>query len=275
MQRTRFMKVVATAAALAVGVVAFAGPASASDQFDDVEGTEHYGPAVDWLFEQGHTTGWEGSDAEPSNLYEPTLEVDRAQIITFLWRMAGRPQPQDPNHGFTDVPPGTYYTTAVAWAAEVNLTTGIGGTEADPGTTYEPHRSVTRGEAITLLWRYGGRPGVPPPPAYEPHTFTDTTPGAFYEPALNWAQAEGITTGYGGSHAEPTNIYVPDGLLTRGELASLIWRYAGFPASDEQGCTEFGNWPCTDDNGENGDNGNGELPGPPNGNGNGNGIPEV
>jgi hypothetical protein len=100
-------------------------------------------------------------------------------------------------------------------------------------TTYEPHRSVTRGEAITLLWRYGGRPGVPPPPAYEPHTFTDTTPGAFYEPALNWAQAEGIITGYGGSHANPTNIYVPDGFLTRGEMVALIWRYAGSPPTSK------------------------------------------
>jgi hypothetical protein len=244
MQRTRLIKVVATAAALAVGVVtAFAGPAGAVDQFDDVEGNEFYGPAVDWLFEQGLTTGYGGSDAQPSDVYEPHLTVDRAQMATFLWRMAGRPA-GDPDHGFTDVDDDAYYGPAVAWLKESGVTTGVGGSDLAAGTTFEPHRSVTRGEAITFLWRYGGRPGAPPPPTYPPHGFTDTTPGAFYEPALNWAKAEGLTTGYGGSHANPTNIYVPDGELTRGQMAALIWRYAGFPAPNEPGCLAPGEWPC-------------------------------
>jgi hypothetical protein len=252
MQRRRVLKVVAAAATAMLGIAAFAGPAAA---FDDVDEDAFFGPAVEWMKEQGLTTGLGGTVDEPSDTFGPFDPVDRAQLATFLWRMAGSPEPTLEDDGFTDTQDDAYYTKAVRWLREKNYTTGIGGTQQAPGTTFEPHTQVDRAQAITLLWRYGGEPVGDPEP-YGPHEFEDVDPGpppTYFEAALRWAKAEGITTGYGGSDADPSDIFVPFEGLTRGQMAALVWRYAGFPDADDPGNTEEGAWAPGDGNG----NGNG------------------
>jgi hypothetical protein len=129
------------------------------------------------------------------------------------------PAPTPPPSGCADVPRNVYYTFPFDWAWQQRIIIGVGGSRF-----CEPLRDVTRAEAITILWRAVGRPAEA-----TPHGFTDTTPGAFYEPALNWAKAEGHTTGYGGSDANPSTIYEPNLTVDRAELYTLLWRILGRP----------------------------------------------
>jgi hypothetical protein len=226
MQRTARIRVGAILAALVIGFGVLAGPASAQSSFTDIAGNEYYADAVEWMEAQGITDGV-GNTGE----YQPHEIVNRAQIATFLWRMAGSPG-GNPDHGFNDVPEGRYYSEAVKWLRAQGYTTGVGGTDVSQSDEFQPLEPVLRNQAFTLMWRYGGEPR-----GYPPHGFDDIPPRTYYERAVRWARAEGITTGLGGS-----NDFGPTQELTRGQLAAVVWRYAGFPAPDEPGNTEPDAW---------------------------------
>lgn len=110
--------------------------------FTDVPPNTFFTEAANWAAAQGLTTGVGGQ-----NIFEPNREITRAEVVTFLWRLAGSPG-GNPSAGFTDVPSGTFYTEAVNWAKANNITTGVGG-----GNTFEPNRSITRAEVVTFLFR--------------------------------------------------------------------------------------------------------------------------
>ncbi|RMH85154.1 MAG: hypothetical protein D6683_01330 [Actinomyces sp.] len=110
---------------------------------------------------------------------------------------------------FGDVRPHAFYTEAVGWMVTEGITTGTS------PTTFSPDAPVTRGQLATFLWRYAGRP-TPATSA----TFTDTHPDAFYATGVDWMVAEGITTG-----TSPTT-FSPDAPVTRGQLATFLWRLA-------------------------------------------------
>jgi len=114
-----------------------------------------------------------------------------------------------------DVPAGAYYEKAVAWLLHEGLTTGVGGR-----AEFQPTRAVTRAEAVTFLWRLAGRPAAPP------SRFADVPEGRWFSAAVGWARARGITTGVGGSDR-----FAPHGLVTRAELAALLWRSEGSPTA--------------------------------------------
>lgn len=114
--------------------------------------------------------------------------------------------------GFFDVPSDAYYTAAVAWLASTGITTGTG-----PGT-FSPNDPVTRGQMATFLHRYRGEPGGSPSAG-----FSDVASGRFYTKAVDWLAAEGITTGVGG------NRFAPDDVVTRGQMATFLWRLEGKP----------------------------------------------
>lgn len=129
------------------------------------------------------------------------------QIISTKWAVT--------RAGFTDVAPGAFYAEPVSWAVEHGITTGVGG-----GTTFEPGRSVTRGELATFLYRM-----VAPAPPTGGTAFPDVDPSAFYATPVRWLSQEGITGGVGS-----TGLFQPNRSVTRGEVATFLHRLARQPA---------------------------------------------
>jgi hypothetical protein len=176
-----------------------------SGTFCDISPAAYYADAVDWMVDEGITTGL--SDF----LYGPDLNLSRAQMVAFLWREAGSPT-GNPAHGFADVPAGVYYDQAVKWAKAMGITTGTS------PATFSPNQNVTRGQLATLLWRRIGEPAATPPPE-----FVDVPSGAYYSAAVGWAKDEEITTGTGPS------TFAPNAPVTRGQAAAFLYRSAGSP----------------------------------------------
>lgn len=178
---------------------------AASGTFCDVRNAAYYADAVTWMVAAGITTGV--SDL----LYGPDQSLTRAQMVTFLWREAGKPTGH-PSPGFVDVPAGAYYADAVAWAKASGITTGTS------RTTFAPGHDVTRGQLVTLLWRRAGEPG-----ASAPEQFVDVPGGRYYSAAVGWAKDNGITTG-----TSPWT-FSPESPVTRGQAAAFLHRAAGEP----------------------------------------------
>lgn len=177
-----------------------------SNTFWDVPEGTWYTDAVEWMVAEGITTG-----VDPTR-FAPSAELNRAQLITFLWRQAGEPVGY-PAHGFVDVPGGSYFDEAVAWAAAEGITNGTG-----PGT-FSPDQIVTRAQLVTLLWRRAGSPG-----GWSAPGFVDVAEGQFFTTPVWWAKATGVTNG------TSATTFAPGDAVTRAQAAALIWREAGEPA---------------------------------------------
>jgi len=173
--------------------------------FFDVPTDSYYTAAVGWLAASGITTG-----TGPGS-FSPNDNVTRGQMATFLHRYSGEPG-GSPSAGFSDVPAGRYYSTAVDWLAAQGITTGVG------GNRFAPDDVVTRGQMATFLWRLEGEPGGSPAAG-----FSDVQGGAFYADAVDWLLYRGITTGVGG------NRFAPNDPVSRGQMATFLWRLAGSP----------------------------------------------
>lgn len=115
-------------------------PKSANNPFTDVKTSDYFYNAVLWAVENGVTNG------ASATTFAPDATVERGQVVTFLWRAAGRPAAQADSH-FTDLQDGAYYTDAVLWAVEKNITTGTS------ATTFAPKAGCTRGQIVTFLFR--------------------------------------------------------------------------------------------------------------------------
>ena len=149
--------------------------------FVDVPVGNFYFDPVAWAVENDITTGM------TETTFGPTLDCNRAQVVTFLWRAAGSPEPTITENPFVDVPAGSFYYKAVLWAVEEDITTGI------DDSHFNPFGDCTRGQVVTFLWRAMGKPD-----AAGESTFSDVTvPGAFYYKAVLWAVENGITAGMG------------------------------------------------------------------------------
>ena len=149
--------------------------------FDDVSEDSYYADAVNWAYEENITTGTTDKTFSPYNT------ATRCEFVTFLWRAAGCPEPETTENPFTDVKEGSYYYKAVLWAYENGITTGTS------ATTFDPKKTCSRGEVVTFLWRYAGKPEV----SDIENPFTDVTEGKFYYKAVLWAYKNNITTGTG------------------------------------------------------------------------------
>lgn len=169
--------------------------------FRDVSTNAYYYEAVKWAQKKGITSGI-GND-----LFGPYQPCTRAQIVTFLWRAAGSPEPEGAAAGMTDVAAGSYYEKAVAWAIENGITTGT----ADG--LFAPDASCTRAQGMTFLFRASkaSADGVP--------AFSDVAADAYYAEAVKWATDNGITTGVGGGK------FNPNGTCTRAQIATFLYRY--------------------------------------------------
>ncbi len=167
--------------------------------FYDVPNDAFFYEAVKWAVKSGVTNGLTDTMFGP---YEPCT---RAQIVTFLWRAAGSPEPKAMS-SFADVLPDAYYAKAVAWAIENGITTGTGDGKFSPDAT------CTRAQAVTFLFRISktSADGTP--------AFSDVATDAYYAEAVKWATDNGITNGISG------DLFGPDNDCTRAQIVTFLWR---------------------------------------------------
>ena len=119
--------------------------------------------------------------------------------------------------GFADVPAGSYYEEAVNWAAGSGIAAGVG------GGLFDPEGLCTRAQAVSFLWRASGSP-MPQGAVSMP--FTDVAEGSYYYYAVAWAAEHGIAAGVGGT------LFDPDGLCSRGQIVTFLWRMMKSPAAE-------------------------------------------
>ena len=167
--------------------------------FADVPANAYFADAVKWAVDKGITNGL--SDT----MFGPYESCTRAQIVTFLWRAAGSPEPKTAS-SFTDVPVSAYYAKAVAWAVENGITNGM--TE----TTFAPDATCTRGQSVTFLYR--ALKGT----ASGSANFTDVKSDAFYADAIDWAVANNVTNG------TSNTTFSPNADCTRAEIVTFLYR---------------------------------------------------
>lgn len=167
--------------------------------FADVSAEEYYYEAVKWASENGVTGGI------GENLFGANLPCTRAQIVTFLWRAAGSPEPKGMS-GFVDVSADAYYAKAVAWAVEEGI---VSGTSA---TTFSPDAVCTRAQSVAFLYRAFGEK------VNKAAGFSDVSADAYYADAVAWAVGNGVASGIGGG------LFAPDQDCARGQIVAFLYR---------------------------------------------------
>ncbi len=167
--------------------------------FADVSAEEYYYEAVKWASENGVTGGI------GENLFGANLPCTRAQIVTFLWRAAGSPEPKGMS-GFVDVSADAYYAKAVAWAVEEGI---VSGTSA---TTFSPDAVCTRAQSVAFLYRAFGEK------VNKAAGFSDVSADAYYADAVAWAVENGVASGIGGG------LFAPDQDCARGQIVAFLYR---------------------------------------------------
>ena len=167
--------------------------------FYDVPNGAYFYEAVKWAVENGIT------DGVGDNLFAPDQPCTRAQIVTFLWRAAGSPEPKTAS-SFTDVSASAYYAKAVAWAVENGITNGM------TATMFAPDATCTRGQSVTFLYRaLKGTAGTT-------SSFADVPANAFYADAVGWAVSQKVTDG------TSNTTFSPNADCTRAEIVTFLYR---------------------------------------------------
>ena len=169
--------------------------------FNDVKPGDYFYDAVNWAVEKGITTG------TSATTFSPNASCTRAQIVTFLWRASGSPEPKTASNPVTDVAANAYYCKAVLWAVENGITTGTS------ATTFSPDAPCTRAQGVTFLWRANGSKT-----ASAAASFTDVASDAYYAPAVAWAAEQNVTGGVG------NGLFSPDTTCTRAQIVSMLYR---------------------------------------------------
>ncbi len=174
--------------------------------FIDVPAGAYYEDAVVWAVGKNITTGMSATT------FDPNGSCTRAQIVTFLWRAAGSPEPKTMK-GFDDVASNAYYAKAVAWAVENGITTGTSASK------FSPNDPCTRTQAVTFLFRYAAANGM------EAVTMQELLSGyadaasvpSYAVSAMNWALAAGILQGDGVK-------LMPNATCTRAQIVTFLYR---------------------------------------------------
>ena len=174
--------------------------------FPDVTEGDWFYDAVRYAYETGLM------DGVGDNLFAPNSQTTRAQLVTILYRLAGEPEPGG-DSGFSDVAAGTWYTDAVAWAAENGIVNGVNDTEFAPGD------DLTRQQLVTILYRYAESKGYDVSASADLSGYPDAGQVQDYaQPAMAWAVAEGIVEGVDGT-------LNPAGNATRAQIATILMRF--------------------------------------------------
>ncbi len=167
----------------------------------------------DWFYDAVRCA-YENSlmDGVGDNLFAPNSQTTRAQLVTILYRLAGEPEPGG-DSGFSDVAAGTWYTDAVAWAAENGIVNGT------TDTTFAPGEDITREQLVTVLYRYAESKGYDVNVSADLSGYPDAGQVQDYaQPAMAWAVAEGIVEGVDGN-------LNPTGDATRAQIATILMRF--------------------------------------------------
>ena len=172
-------------------------------KFTDTRPSDYYYDAVQWAVNREITSG------TSETTFSPDAPCTRAQMATFLWRTQGRPETAAANR-FRDVPSGSYYETAVVWALEKGITTGLS------ATVFGPDETLTRAQMVTMLWRAAGSPAAKTAAA-----FADVPSDSYYAQAVAWAAENGITTGTGNGR------FSPNEACTRAQIVTFLYRTYG------------------------------------------------
>ena len=175
--------------------------------FLDVNETHFFYESVLWAVDQDITSGM-SADA-----FGPFAICNRAQVVTFLWRYAGSPEPTGTENPFTDVPAGSFFYKPVLWALENGITNGLSDTEF--GAT----QNCNRAQVVTFLWRMLKQPD----PALTEHPFSDVQAGSWYEKPVLWALSNGITNG------TSDTTFGPAGECLRAQVVTFLYRTAQLP----------------------------------------------
>ena len=172
--------------------------------FVDVVKGDYYYDAVDWADLTRVTAG-----TTPTT-FSPDESATRAQTMTFLWKLAGCPEPTNADK-FSDVNSGDYYYKAVAWAAEQGITSGTG-----DGSTFSPDETITRAQIVTFLYRLKGNG------AKANNSFTDVAADDYYSNSVAWAAEQGITSGTGDG-----STFSPEADCLRAQIMTFLYRVFG------------------------------------------------
>ena len=172
-----------------------------TNPFEDIDEQAYYFAPVIWAVNNGITSGMDETHFVPDGI------CTRAQVVTFLWRSAGKPEPETTVNPFRDVKKGRFYEKAVLWAYETGITMG---TDA---THFSPDSPCNRAQVVTFLHRFRGCP--------EPDittAFPDVRSGDYYYKAVLWAAQRGITVGMDGGYFRPTLT------CTRAQIVTFLYR---------------------------------------------------
>ena len=173
--------------------------------FDDVQDpAKFYYEPVYWAYYHDPQI----TNGTSDTMFSPNKICTRGQVVTFLWRAMGCPEPTQTTHSFTDVKETAYYYKAMLWAVETGVTTGTS------ETTFSPNKNATRGQVVTFLWRAMGCPE----PTQTTHSFTDVKENAYYYKAMLWAVEAGITNG------TSATTFGPNKEATRGHVVTFLFR---------------------------------------------------
>lgn len=174
------------------------------ETYTDISTDTFFYKAAQWAVAKGIVFGVTETE------FGTDWDCSRGQLMTFLWRMMGSSAPETKVVPYIDVPKDMYYHDAILWATENNLANGT------DGISFSPEMTLTRGQAVTFLWRVAGMP--------EPTdeiTFTDVSESDYYWKAVLWAAENGITSGTGGG------MFSPNESCTRGQIVTFLYRYFG------------------------------------------------
>lgn len=176
--------------------------AAADGDYTDVPSDAAYAEAAAYLKERGIMTGTSATE------FSPDMEVSRAQIATMLYRASDSPDVTGLK-SFSDVPAGSWYEAAAAWANTNGYVTGY-----EDGT-FRGNTSVIREQILTILWRMAGSPV----PSGETVFADGAAISAYAENAINWAGANGIV------EAQTDNRLAPQEAVSRAEIAAILYRF--------------------------------------------------
>lgn len=174
--------------------------------FIDVKASDFFYEPVKWAVNNKITNG------TSSTTFSPYKNCNRAEIVTFLWRAAGSPEPTVTRNPFTDVNSvrdASYYK-AILWASQKGITAG------STATTFSPYQECTRSQIVTFLYRYAGKPSGN---YTNPFKDVSSVNEASYYNAILWAVGKGITQG------TSTTTFSPYASCTRGEAVTFLYRY--------------------------------------------------
>ncbi|MBE6910667.1 MAG: S-layer homology domain-containing protein [Ruminococcaceae bacterium] len=176
-----------------------------SSPFTDVDSDDYFYESIMWAYYSGVTTG------TSSTTFSPAATCTRGQVVTFLWRAMGQPEPETKKNPFVDVVPEDYFYKPVLWAVEQGITSGTS------SETFSPSDTCTNAHIITFLWRAVGAPAVPITrysSAVCPESY------AWCQRAVSWADSSGLL----GILREGFDPTVP---CSRGDTAEYMYRALG------------------------------------------------